>query len=234
MPAPRFRKGENDKGREFIPTEWKDHLAKTLITMALGGLGTLMVVCGTFIFNSVSGAFVFAQDNRPVSAPDLPAPSKGFSNLDKVYRDETHCLTASDMRGDQDKPISCWCRDVVMDARYVYLMYLLPGKDTNLNGAYLRLERDISETCGETFDFTVAQHADWKWNGPEVVRNYPPDDVINRIRVELNGSLKGRWVPFTVQLVYRDAVGRTIKTENYSSREFIPLLPDNLKKKVKQ
>jgi hypothetical protein len=31
-----------------------------------------------------------------------------------------------------------------------------------------------------------------------------------------------RWVPFTVQLVYRDAKGRVTKTENYSSREYIP------------
>jgi len=48
MTAPKSRK--DDAG--FIPAEWKDHVVKTLITMALGGLGTLMVVCGTYVLNS--------------------------------------------------------------------------------------------------------------------------------------------------------------------------------------
>jgi hypothetical protein len=166
-------------------------------------------------------AFAQAQ-----TAPDLPAPSKGVSSLNKVYSDETHCLTAADMRSDKDNAISCWCRDAIVDARYVYLTYILSGTDHNLNGAYLRLQEDISTTCGEDFDISEAEQKDWKWNGPEVIRTYPPDDVINRIQLESKGSLKGRWVPFTVQLLYRDAAGRTTKTEDYSSREFIPVLPE--------
>lgn len=42
-----------------------------------------------------------------------------MSEMDKVYRDESHCLTLADMRGDKDKPISCFCRDRLADARYV-------------------------------------------------------------------------------------------------------------------
>ena len=30
---------------------------------------------------------------------------------------------------------------------------------------------------------------------------------------------------FTLQLVYRDAQGRVMRTEEYSSREFVPVLP---------
>jgi hypothetical protein len=31
------------------------------------------------------------------------------------------------------------------------------------------------------------------------------------------------WVPFAVQLVYRDAQGRAVKTENYASRQLDPV-----------
>jgi hypothetical protein len=58
----------------------------------------------------------------------------------------------------------------------------------------------------------------WKWSGPEVVRTYPSDDVVKRIPLEKGRS--GRWVPFTVQLVYRNAQGKVTRTENYSSREY--------------
>jgi hypothetical protein len=142
-----------------------------------------------------------------------------------VYGDESHCLTSPDIRGDSDNRISCFCRDAIVDARYVYFKYLLSGKDDNLNGPYIRLIGAISNTCGKGIDsFDVAQRKDWKWDGPEVVRSYPPDGVINRIRPEeKSGKPVGRWVPFTVQLVYRDAQGRVTKTENYSSREFEPV-----------
>jgi hypothetical protein len=32
-----------------VPSDWKDHVAKTLITLALGGLGTLMVASGSYL-----------------------------------------------------------------------------------------------------------------------------------------------------------------------------------------
>jgi hypothetical protein len=107
----------------------------------------------------------------------------------------------------------------------VYFTYLLPGKDRNLNGVFLSLVAKISANCGEDYEaFQVARQHDWKWDGPEVVRTYPSDEVIQRIKLErLNkGETLGRWVPFSVQLVYRDAKGHVLRTETYSSNEFIP------------
>ena len=148
-----------------------------------------------------------------------------FSDLDKVYRDETHCLTDADMRGDQDMRISCWCRDAVVDSRYVYATYLLPGKDPNLNGTFLALEQRVRDRCGATLNPLEVERGNWNWDGPEVVRTYPADDVVARIAPETrNGKATGRWIPFTVQLVYRDSQGRVSRTENYSSREFEPLV----------
>ncbi len=148
-----------------------------------------------------------------------------LTDLDKVYRDESHCLTEADMRGDKDMPISCFCRDALVDARYVHFEYLLSFKDRNLNGAFLHLLSYAKETCGQAYDaYHAAMERDWKWDGPEVVRTYPPDEAIKRIAPEpLNGGVTlGRWVPFMVQLVYRDKQGHVARTENYSSREFIP------------
>ncbi len=151
--------------------------------------------------------------------------SKPPGEMDKLYRDESHCLTAPEVRGDKDLPISCFCRDAIADARYVYFTYLLSGKDPNLSGVYFTLVGKIGETCGRGYDALSAEEdKDWKWNGPEVVRTYPPDDAIERITPEVRGGRAvGRWVPLTVQLVYRDAQGRVSRTENYSSREFIPV-----------
>ena len=56
------------------------------------------------------------------------------------------------------------------------------------------------------------------------MRTYPPDDVIERIKPSGEHGA-GRWVPYTVQLVYRDAQGYVTRTENYSSREFEPVFP---------
>lgn len=146
------------------------------------------------------------------------------AEIDKIYKDESHCLTAADMRGDKDMPISCFCRDAVADARYVYFTYLLSGKDANLNGVFLSLEAAIPRTCGPGYDaYSAATRQEWKWKGPEVVRTYPSDDVIRRIKPQTRaGKVTGRWVPFMVQLVYRDGQGHVARTENYSSREFIP------------
>lgn len=149
------------------------------------------------------------------------------ADMDKLTSDESHCLTLADMRGDKDMPISCFCRDAIADARYVYFTYILGGKDRNLNGVFLRLEQGIGETCGPGYDsFGAATQEEWKWNGPEVVRTYPSEAVIERIKPETrDGHVVGYWVPFTMQLVYRDAQGRVTRTENYSSRELVPILP---------
>ncbi len=155
-------------------------------------------------------------------AASFAFPQAWPPELDKVYRDESHCLTSPEMRGERDNVISCFCRDAIVMARYVYSTYLLPRKDFNLNGVFLVLENNIGQQCGENYDaFTVARQKDWKWNGPEVVSTYPPDEVIKRIKPE-PGPSRSRWVPFTVQLVYRNDQGHVTKTENYSSRELIP------------
>ena len=149
--------------------------------------------------------------------------------------DESHCLTSPDLRGDKDNPISCYCRDAIADARYVYFTYILSGKDRNLNGVFLSLQRYAEDRCSrdraQVIDMTfiskmdeATTSKDWKWDGPEVVRTYPPDDVIQRIKPSGEHGT-GRWLPFTVQLIYRDAQGRVTRTENYSSRELIPVLP---------
>ena len=72
----------------------------------------------------------------------------------------------------------------------------------------------------------ILMSKNWKWYGPEVSRTYPSDEVIERIKPETrNGKAVGRWVPFKIQLIYRDDRGEVIRTENYSSRELIPILP---------
>jgi len=149
------------------------------------------------------------------------------NELDKVYADESHCLTSPDMRNDQDAPISCYCRDSIVIARYVHQTYTATFKDPNLNGALLTLITDITRTCGvdnrAANDIVFDQ--EWKWRGPEVVRTYPPDDAIKRIKLEpyvRGGRSLGRWVPYTIQLVYRDAKGQILKTENFASREYFP------------
>jgi hypothetical protein len=162
----------------------------------------------TFAFISCSCVFVHGQD------------------LDKVYKDESHGLTQPDMRGDLDAPISCYCRDAIVEARYIYFTYLITFKDRNLNGPFLALATKIDETCGaNTNGIDLGMQQDWAWEGPEVVRTYPSDEVIKRIKLEpmrKGAKTLGRWVPYTIQLVYRDRAGRVTKTETYSSREFIP------------
>lgn len=164
---------------------------------------------------------------------DVP-PAGTTNTMDEIYRDESHCLTSPEIRSDKDAPISCYCRDAISEARYVYLTYLLSGKDRNLNGIFLTLQERATERCGSPDyadpNYDVIHRAsttkEWKWNGPEVVRTYPPQGVIERISPETkDGKAVGRWVPFTVQLVYRDAQGRVTRTENYSSREFEPVFP---------
>lgn len=157
-----------------------------------------------------------------VASPSL-AQENRQEEMNKVYQDESHCLTSADMRGEKDDPVSCFCRDAIVEARYVHSTYLLTGKDRNLYGVFLRLVENVRQTCAQGQDYDTIGfilQKDWKWNGPEVVRTYPSDDVIKRIEPEKGRA--GRWVPFTVQLVYRDAKGRVTKTENYSSREYIP------------
>lgn len=145
-------------------------------------------------------------------------------NLDKVYRNESHCLVGSEIRGEQDNPISCYCRDAIMDARYVYENYLHAGKDRNLNGAYLRLCDYALQMCGEQYDVLKAtQKKDWQWNGPQVTREYPPERKIDQIQPDSEGF---RTVLYMVHLTYRDQRGHVTKVENFTTME---RLPPNLK-----
>jgi hypothetical protein len=158
---------------------------------------------------------------------DSPRTANATNKMDEIYADQSHCLTLPEIRSDKDAPISCYCRDAIAEGRYVYFTYLLSGKDQNLNGPFLALQERAKQQCSRDYDavYDATEKKDWKWNGPEVVRTYPADDVIERIDpVKSDGKPTGRWVPFTVQLVYRDAQGHVVKTENYSGREFVPIL----------
>jgi hypothetical protein len=158
-----------------------------------------------------------AQKNKPSSsssqkADPKSAPTLGFNRakdifpltaLDKIYKDETHCLVGAEIRSDSDEPISCYCRDALSDARYVYQTYLFSGKDLNLNGTYLTLWSHAAQECGKDFDVSRATHdADWRWNGPEVVRTYPTDREIEQLKPDRFGF---RTVRYKIELVYPDS-----------------------------
>jgi len=154
-----------------------------------------------------------SQKANQVLPPALPRAQDWPPAMQKVYMDESHCLTVPEIRTNKDNPISCYCRDAIADARYVHFTYLLPGKDANLYGTFLALQLYAGEQCSRDTA---------EWSGPEVVTTFPPDGVIKRIKPSGEHGA-GRWVPYTVQLVYRDAQGRVTRTEEYSTREFRPV-----------
>jgi hypothetical protein len=146
-------------------------------------------------------------------------------SMDMVYRDESHCLVAPEIRGEKDNPISCFCRDAIMDARYVYENYLLTGKGRKLIGAYLTLWDHAQQMCGKQYNVLKAtQTKDWQWNGPQVTREYPPESEINQIQPDGKGF---RTVEYKVHLTYRDLRGRVTKVENFTA---LDKLPANTKK----
>ena len=148
-----------------------------------------------------------------------------IDNMDSIYSDESHCLVAPEIRGKKDNPISCYCRDAIMDARYVYRNYVGPGKDRNLNGAYLTLEDHAKRMCGEQYDVLKAiQTEGWQWDGPQVTREYPPERELLIIQPDNKGS---RTIEYKVHLVYFDKGGRVIKVENLT---VVDKLPPNPKK----
>jgi hypothetical protein len=112
--------------------------------------------------------------------PESNSTSANATTMDEIYKDESHCLTAPEIGGDKDASISCYCRDAIASARYVFLSYLLPAKDDNLSGVFLSLRELVGQKCGQQ-DYSVihdeTESQNWKWNGPEVVRTYPPDEV---------------------------------------------------------
>ena len=102
-------------------------------------------------------------------------------------------------------PFSCFCRDALADARYVYQTYLITKKDKNLNGVYLTLEQFASQVCGEHYDISRAAMEVWQWNGPEVTRTYPPDTVIEQLKPDTKGFRTVEYaVLLTFQVTFRD------------------------------
>ena len=160
------------------------------------------------VFVALSLAFV----SRHARGQDQPP-----INLDKIYRDESHCLVGPEIRSAADKPISCYCRDAIADARYVRRTYLDIGKDRNLNGTYLALEAWARQQCGDGHDVLKAEGS--QWNGPEVTRKYPPDGSIEQIKPDSNGF---RTVKYEARLTYRDPQGGVTKVETFTAAEKLP------------
>jgi len=141
--------------------------------------------------------------------------------MDKTYVDESHCLVAPEIRGEKDHPISCFCRNAIADARYVHSTYLLSGKDRNLNGTFLTLQRNAEAECNQNYDVIsqATEAKDWKWDGPEVTRTYPPDSKIEQIKPDSRGF---RTVEYKVRLTFRDAQGSIAKVENFTALDRLP------------
>jgi hypothetical protein len=160
----------------------------------------------------------------------LPGKTAWAQDLNTIYRDESHCLVASDIRSNNEMRLSCWCRDALVDARYVNQTYLLGGRDPNMSGIFYSLVGTANRTCGtESLDvLTVSSDPQWKWSGPEVIRTYPSAEVITRIQPERRPGFRTdalwRKIPYTVQLVYRDAQGRITKTDTYSIDDWEPVV----------
>lgn len=146
-----------------------------------------------------------------------------LQNINKVYSDESHCLVAPEIRGKKDNPICCFCRDAIMDARYVYETYLLTEKDRNLNGVYLALIDRARKTCGEKYDvYKATQTTEWRWDGPQVTREYPPEREIQKIHPDSKGF---QTVEYKVRLTYIDAAGHVIKVDNFTALDKLPASP---------
>jgi len=159
----------------------------------------------------------------------LPGAQGWATPMQKVYMDESHCLVSPEMRSDNDNPISCYCRDAIADARYVYFTYVSvasPHSDPNLMGPFLALQRNARQECSRAAerldsDFiakieSATTSKDWQWNGPEVVRTYPPDKVIRQIKPDSRGWIS---VGYTAVLLWRDSRGQVTKTESLSAIE---------------
>ncbi len=150
------------------------------------------------------------------------------NTLNQTYQDESHCLVLPEIRGAQDKPISCYCRDTLVDARYLWQTYVAdtaPHKDLNLFGTMLSLEELGRQKCGDDYDVHgKAEAKDWRWDGPEVSRTYPTDSEIEHLKADSRGL---RTVAYDVSLTYRDSRGRVTKVERFTAFE---RLPPNIKK----
>jgi|GEM_PF-6720171 len=165
-------------------------------------------------------SIIFALVSIGLLFPNMYLTQEMATDLNKSYMDESHCLIAPEIRNRTDKPISCYCKDALTEARYVYQTYLITGKDKNLNGIFLTLETQVNQMCGESYDGHKAiTTKEWKWNGPEVERKYPADDKIQQIMPDSNGY---RTVKYSVRLTYHDNQGHVTKTENFTAADKLP------------
>jgi len=137
-----------------------------------------------------------------------------------VYGDDSHCLVANELRGMKDKPISCFCRDAIMDARYLYQTYLITRKDQKLYGAYLTLENHAQQMCGEKYDVCKAiQTKEWQWDGPQVTRGHEVKILSNN-----DGS---RSLEYKVYLTYFGTRGDVIKADSFTTVDKLFSNPQN-------
>ena len=75
---------------------------------------------------------------------------------------------------------------------------MLSRKDPNLNGTQMTLEREAAQWCGKGLDiYRATRDADWRWNGPEVIREYPPNSTIEKVKPDGDGV---RAVQYKVRL----------------------------------
>ena len=58
----------------------------------------------------------------------------------------------------------------------------------------------------------------WRWSGPEVTREYPPDSDIGHIRPDSEGF---RTVRYKVHLIYRDQGGRVTRVESFTALDML-------------
>ena len=159
------------------------------------------------------------------SASPYAVDKKKTNKMDTLYSDESHCLTTSEIRGEKDNSISCFCRDAIIEARYVYQNYLLTGKDQNLNGVYLTLVDHAQQICGERYDvYNATQAEDWQWEGPQVIREYPTESEVLKIKSDNKGY---RTIKYKVHLIYLDKDSRVKNVEDFNA---IEKLPANIKK----
>jgi hypothetical protein len=101
--------------------------------------------------------------------------------------------------------------------------YLLTGKDKNLNGVYLTVVDHAQQMCGEKYDvYKATQTTEWRWDGPQITREYPTESEIHKIKPDSNGF---RTVEYKVHLTYLDAEGRIIKVENFTAIDKLPPEP---------
>ncbi len=177
-----------------------------LVIVALGFVGTAWGQAGDQLQRDEARRDVFNSGNK----------------VNAIYEDESHCLTAFEIPTDREMALSCWCRDALVDARYVYQTYIGTGKDRNLTGTYLALLDNAQNKCGTEYDFSRVLHATknpvWRWDGPEVIRRYPSDDEIKALKPDSNGV---RSVPYLVTLMRRDSTGKTT-AETFTTVERIP------------